>query len=585
MKKIQSFSSKLMVLFSLSIILPITIMILVLCVYFTNILSNQNILQFKNTLSSVSSNINTYIDDLKRLTLTPYMYKEISLFMESINNGSYEKNITEIDRFIKSKNYSSTLNKIINQSREDILGITFIPYSNQSKGFLVSKYYDTLNQVDIPYSYNPWLSNALHVDGDTYFTPVHSYKYTKSGSEYQIFSVMRVIKNLDTNKVIGTIKIDVKATTIKNIISSVNISDNSIFILMDQNSQIIHSVNFPSNKDVSDIVFSNKNLSKDYNIVSTPIESSNWILLYLGSKKDLYSEVDFVFKVTLIISLLCIIVAIIFFRINSNKMIKSITNITSTMKKVRDGDLSVRCITLENDELKFISDALNKMIVNLDNHIKNEYSSLIAVKNAEYLALQSQINPHFLCNILNGFVALNRIGEKQLLEDSIIQLSSLYRYTCSNTNVATLKDEFDFIERYLTLQKLRFDDMIDFKISLDERIANIDIPKLILQPLVENSIKHGIKNYNEPIFITIIALLDTTSSDVETLKIIISDNGAGFIKEKYSSKNSTGLNNVKERVEFFKTGANFTISGIENEGTDCYIEIPIGGGLNENTNS
>ncbi len=345
--------------------------------------------------------------------------------MEYINNGYYENTENDIDRYIQSKNYSSTLNKLINQSRSDILGITFIPFKDISKGYLVSKYYDTLSTVNIPTSYTKWLDNSLLANGDTYFTPVHSAKYNNSSNTYDVFSIMRVIKNLDTDTIIGVIKIDAKESTINNIISSINISDNSTLMLMDQDQQVIHCVNPLVEMNPQ----SNIERNNSYNIVSTSIDTSNWSLLYLGSKKDLYNQVNFVFLFIVFIIIIFLLIALMFFRITSNKMIKSITNITSTMKKVRNGDLSARCIIEENTELRFISEALNEMILDLDSYIKNEYSSLIAVKNAEYLALQSQINPHFLCNILNGFVALNRIGEKKLLEDSIIQLSSLYRYT------------------------------------------------------------------------------------------------------------------------------------------------------------
>lgn len=581
MYKIQSFSSKLMLLFSLSLILPLIIMSLLLSNYFTKILSEQNIIQFTNTLSSVSNNINTYLDDLKRLTLSPYMYKEISAFMEYINNGYYENTENDIDRYIQSKNYSSTLNKLINQSRSDILGITFIPFKDISKGYLVSKYYDTLSTVNIPTSYTKWLDNSLLANGDTYFTPVHSAKYNNSSNTYDVFSIMRVIKNLDTDTIIGVIKIDAKESTINNIISSINISDNSTLMLMDQDQQVIHCVNPLVEMNPQ----SNIERNNSYNIVSTSIDTSNWSLLYLGSKKDLYNQVNFVFLFIVFIIIIFLLIALMFFRINSNKMIKSITNITSTMKKVRNGDLSARCIIEENTELRFISEALNEMILDLDSYIKNEYSSLIAVKNAEYLALQSQINPHFLCNILNGFVALNRIGEKKLLEDSIIQLSSLYRYTCNNSKTSTLGDEILFLEKYLNLQKLRFDDMIEFTINKNDMTKDIELPKLLLQPLVENSIKHGLNDSLDTISIEVSSRIDNYDELNPKLIITIVDNGIGFNTSQAANPNSTGLKNIKERIEYFRCGSKFNIESEINKGTKCYIEIPTRRDSNENINS
>lgn len=580
MKKLNSFSSKLMLLFTFSIIIPSIIMTFLLCNYFFNTISKQNIQQFENTLDSLSNNINTYSNDLKRLTLTPYLYNDIFKFMEYLNKNNSEIPNNTIDIYKMTKNYSSTINKLINHSREDILAITFIPYDNSKIGYTVSKYYDTLNKFSISDETLTFVKKTISSSGDAYFTPVHTTSYNSGGNEYKVFSLMRTVKNLDNNKIIGVIKVDAKESTLKEIISSINVSSNSKLLLLDESKQIIYSSTYlkNSNDDYSKNGQPSSYIEKDsnlYNIVSKNIQSNNWQLLYLGSKADLYSGISVIFLLTFLIVLFFFITTLIIFKINSKKMVLSVKSIISTMEKLEIGDLSARCEVNSNSEFKYIADSLNKMAHKLNLHIENEYKAIINQKNAEYLALQTQINPHFLCNILNDFIALNRLNEKKLLEDSLIQLSKIYRYTCKNSNIATLEEEFLFIEQYLNLQLIRFDDLLKFKIDLDTSTKSILLPKLILQPLVENSIKHGIGITDIPLLIEVASKIEKSIPESPKLILTIIDNGPGFNTDSLLSNNSTGLNNVRERLKYYNKDSIFKINSSPNKGTTCYIEIPL----------
>lgn len=573
MKKLVSFSSRLMTIFSLSILIPIIFIAFLCCNYFYKILSKQNLEQFDNTLNVVSKNISTYLDDIKRLTLSPYVYDDIFKFLTTINKFEHSGSniINNLDMYKSAQNYSSTINKIINHSRKDILAITFIPYNNTQKGYLVSKYYDTLNTIDIPQYYDDWINSALLYNGENYFTPIHIVSYYGNDNEYKVFSLIRVIKNINTNKPIGFIKVDAKEDTIKQIISSIKITNNSIILINDKNNNLIYSRNYNTNTSHNEIDFSL------YNLISKPIEESDWTLCFFSSKKDLYKNIKLIFLIMsfCILSFFCI--AFILFRITSNKIIESIKNITLTMAKVEMGDFSARSNISEQTELKYVSDSLNKMIMKLDLYIKNEYKAIIKQKNAEYLALQAQINPHFLCNTLNGFIALNRIGDKKLLETSLLQLSELYRYTCQNSNLSQVKYEFEFLQKYLNLQVLRFDDRLSFKLKLNGDCENINIPKLILQPLVENSIKHGLA-YTDEILIEVSAeIYNINEANNNILLLIVKDNGCGFDIANMDFNKSVGISNIKERILLYEPNSSFVLDSTQNKGTVCRIEIPIRG--------
>jgi sensor histidine kinase YesM len=199
-----------------------------------------------------------------------------------------------------------------------------------------------------------------------------------------------------------------------------------------------------------------------------------------------------------------------------------------------------------------------------------QYTELIERREAEYQALQSQVHPHFLYNVLAGFVGLNRLGDRKTLERSILALKEMLRYTIEHQEWTTVEEEFQFIRRYCDLQKLRFRERLDFTLSYDEDAAPCHIPKLLLQPLVENAVIHGIEPLDRTGHLQVHAGLK--SSDFgRILCLTVSDDGVGFEPGPIGKQAHIGLYNVKERVALaFEKGA-FRIASRPGEGTQIEI--------------
>ena len=204
------------------------------------------------------------------------------------------------------------------------------------------------------------------------------------------------------------------------------------------------------------------------------------------------------------------------------------------MQEVAKGDLNTSVpdtVLLKNDsfnteEFSLIAENLNEMIQKLQLYIDRSYKYEISRQEAEYRALQSQINPHFLYNTLNCFISMNRLGMKKELEDSIIQLTRIFRYTCNNAKLTTVKEEFAFCTQYCQLLKMRYDERLTFHCQVEEEAAGISIPRLLIQPLVENAIYHGIRNVRRMGHIRITGRLEE-----EQVILAVEDNGKGFPQE------------------------------------------------------
>ena len=244
------------------------------------------------------------------------------------------------------------------------------------------------------------------------------------------------------------------------------------------------------------------------------------------------------------------------------------------VKQLEKGDLKSSINIEGRDEISKLAKALDNMAYRLDDLIDREYKAALSKRNAEFNALQSQISPHFLYNTLNGFLGLNRL-KQETLEKSIIALTSLLRYTLDQKDLTTVSEELLFLERYCSIQKLRFEDRLEYNICCDSVVAIYKIPKLILQPLIENSIIHGVEPLDRVGTIQVIAGL-TCDSGVPYLQISITDNGAGFNHESLSEDEDAGvgLANVKERLSLLFPESIFLVSSKPGEGTQVIIKIP-----------
>ncbi len=206
----------------------------------------------------------------------------------------------------------------------------------------------------------------------------------------------------------------------------------------------------------------------------------------------------------------------------------------------------------------------------IDNYLK--YNELIGKREAEYQALQSQVQPHFLYNVLAGLIGLNRMGDSKALESSILALKDMLRYTIEHQEWTTLAEEFQFLDRYCDLQKLRFRDRLVFNLRYDEETARCRIPKLLLQPLVENAIIHGIEPMDREGHLDVTAGFNRAAAD-PILQICVRDDGIGFEPRPAENGTHIGLSNVRERLSLAFARASLKIVSSPERGTRVDIEI------------
>lgn len=334
----------------------------------------------------------------------------------------------------------------------------------------------------------------------------------------------------------------------------------------------------------------------NYIVAGATIFSKDIVVAQLINRNSVLKDAIFWGDISIRIGLIMMVASITLACCLSYKMSYGIDNLLDEIKRVHKGDFSDTPTYNSNDEIGLLSDTFHKMTAELDTLINKTFRLKISEREAHIKILQSQISPHFLYNALDS-INWNLI-EKEDYETSeiLVALSSMLRYSIDyKKNIVTLNEEFMQVENYLKIQKSRFDDRFDYTIDLDKSIKSILVPKMILQPIVENAISHGLEDCQNG-KLTISAKINSNF-----LFITIHDTGKGIppkklqnllelINQKEQINDSDdfhiGLANVNHRLKYIhgkNSGVN--IESIENEFTRITLKIELGDESNDYINS
>src|SRR5690606_17073401 len=226
--------------------------------------------------------------------------------------------------------------------------------------------------------------------------------------------------------------------------------------------------------------------------VAVAIPSVDWQLVYQVSRSEARASAALLVGLGVVAALAISAAAYAIYRRESRSVVRGTTDILRTLRTMRAGDLSKKSTVTSDDWLGTIAESVNHLGSELSSQIDREYKAVIDRQNAEYRALQAQISPHFLYTVFNDFMAMNRLGQRERLEESILRMTRLLRYSCSTAEMATVGQEVDFAREYLYLRQIQLDERLSYEIEIDERCREMTMPRLIIQPLVENAIKHGL---------------------------------------------------------------------------------------------
>lgn len=522
------------------------------------------------------------------------LQNELNIHSEVIFN--IEKILEEQDRISNSViNGINTQDELINEI--NILNnYSFEEYLN----YKLDKYSVYNKQIDLKYLIDTILSNkkdALAVvinDKNKEFRSELVLNYTKwYEKKYQNNNTLRVISKpiIDKNFLytLGYMDIYFDLSDIKNLLKNSKVR--GILALLDENNNILYS---SDNDKVLNYIKENKtllnksniyknNIYKNESLVSVRVDTqSNFKYLSIIELKDL-NIFNVKFKI-FSLSLFCVIIILIITYIIISEYSFKLKRLVSYIKRIEDGDLDARLnIEKEDDELDMIAIKIDHMSESLKYNINKNYISEVKQKQAELSALQAQIKPHFLYNMLEVIRMCSLSKGNVDVADMIYSLAGMFRYsTYNNGSMVSINQEIKYCKMYLDLCCKRYRGIFKYKINISEDIKEYIVPKFILQPIVENSINHGIKKDLDNNLIEI-----NIKEKDKNLEISIDDNGLGISKENLEKINenlkknlqkteSIGLMNINNRIKLkFGEDYGIYISSELNNGTTVKIKLPI----------
>ena len=412
-----------------------------------------------------------------------------------------------------------------------------------------------------------------------------------------VLSISKAILDDETGEVLGVILIDISLKKFEEIIKGNYIGEKGFFYIVDKNNDIVYSPVNPIiyrikrnllNEKSDSIV---KTINDEYfKIMYNTSDKTEWKTIGVFSLKDILSDVTEMKNISMIIIIITLFLAIFSAIIFTNSIVRPIKELNGLMKRAELGDLDLQFDEKQcKDEFGQLGHSFNHMIKEIKELIDMVYKEQRSKRKAEIKILQAQIKPHFLYNTLDtiGWMAED-YGAKDIVE-VVGALTKVFRIGLNKgREVIKVSEEIEHINSYMIIQKVRYEDKLDYDINYDENLKNVPMLKLTTQPIVENAIYHGIKQKRGKGNISI----NFINVD-DNIVIKISDNGAGIDEDKLKEINSMlendninsitsetgsgyGIYNVNSRIKL-TYGNQYGLSYFSeiNNGTIVEITIPI----------
>ena len=505
---------------------------------------------------------------------------------------------------------SDNLDQLLVQIENTSLSISYNNYiqnalENLSNGQSISRVdsYQLEKNMILTYDYASMRNNTLfrvpaRLDPDTEdlfypasdLTDISSITW-RSDTGQQIIQMIRPIESTRNFHHMGTLYISLYSSYIDNLVKNIHFDEKGFALILDSKNQPINikevDPSFLTDLDPfltgTNGCFNRKIGSVDYEYFYTTSPKTGWKSLGIISVSDLHAQVrKLALSVITGVLLVSAVAIFISYRL-SRSFAEKIHTVTAAMKKASEGDFSVNLAEgISKNEFNDLNTGFNHMIQKINSLIQTVYKAELLRKEAEYASLQAQTNPHFLYNTLDTICWQAKLAGNDAIFDTTYSLASLLRASMGNTDpYITVSQELSYIRDYIQIQKARFRDKIQANIAVEPALMPVMVPKLILQPIVENAFIHGLEEKNGNGTIKISGILN---DEEETVLFMIHDNGVGMTRAQIEkaldpppgTKGSFGLSSVHKRLQLlYGTDFGLKILSDPGKGTTIIIRMPL----------
>ena len=578
---IGKFSSIQSVIFATVAVLVLSAVVIVtgVSMKFTNTSIFENSSEYTHTIiQQMNQNIDSYIDYMENIAYLISSNEDVQdyLFDEKIDNEGRYRILNQLQTIL--------------DSRSDIRNVGIISKNGR---MLINDGSKSVNQ-DLDLNTQEWYATALEKPNGPILTSSHV-QHIISGERPWVITLSRGIRDRSgSGEKEGVFFIDLNYSAISELCDQSTVGTKGYAFILDAKGNIVYhpqqqqlynelqteNISLIMDTDEDTVLTGTGNDGKLYSISRS--EKTGWTVVDCTNVKELLSKSRQAQSVYVLTAIILVIVALLFSRFMARSITLPIQKLRDSMKKVQEGDFGVSDVVVDSkNEIGSLTKSFDVMTHRIHELMEQNVHEQEEKRKSELKALQSQINPHFLYNTLDSIIWMAEGKKNEEVVLMTASLARLLRQSISNEDeVVPIANEVEYARGYLTIQKMRYKDKLEFQIEVDSSILYIPLIKLVLQPIIENAIYHGLK-YKESKGLLIVkgfmkdgnAVLqvidDGVGMDEETLAHIYDKH-----KVNYHS-NGVGVYNVQKRLKlYYGEDYGITYTSELGKGTTATITIP-----------
>ncbi|PLS14799.1 sensor histidine kinase [Bacillus sp. M6-12] len=593
-----SIRKKLIILLMAVTVLPFGSAIAITYYYTTESLKDRFVSSNQDVVENGKEDISAYLKEVSEMTTILYRYTPLMNVFRVGVSSDLRDNQQEINRILvylyNTRPEIEQMHLYIHKGKDSYTNYHSTP---SGRGYYKNIYAH-------PYYRKLSMSNEF-----TVIEPTHEiYSYNNLSvipdtGRKNVISFHHVIRDIPSATPLAFFSIDINFSQLNAIANRLYRKDVEDFYIMNEDDLIVYSSDesLIGKKNQQDWFQKVKHSSGINKSMEWEDDEFSGVIVhdkFSGALEDWYvvkrTPYDFLYQsaretayINILIGLVTIVIVVIATMAASFKFTAPIKVLIANMKRVEKGELKADFDSLGNDEFGELGRHFKMMIATINDLIQKEYKLEIENKSSQLRVLQSQVNPHFLYNALQsiGTLALQHNAGK--VYTLLTSLSKIMRYSMNmQDDIVSFSDELKHVQSYLVLQKQRFDERFEYEIEIENRLEKIMVPKMILQPIVENSFKHGFDQKDGRAFI----LISASMKENGMVSITVQDNGKGVNEDRLRSilqevnegspkkeiqREAIGLKNITDRLEiYYSNQASVTIESEEDKGFTVSIEIP-----------
>lgn len=582
--KFKSIQSTMLVSFSALMVLAMLVFMVIAMRYTSGAIYENSINYMSQIIQQVNYDIDTYIEYMENISSVIAKSSDVPRYL-------FDQNQTEAEREAEKERILTQFQTIM-ESRDDIYNVAAVAKNGR---YIINQGDDELTgYVDIESL--DWYQAAMESKSGIAVSSSHVQNAIQSSYKW-VITLSRALVNNQTGEREGLFFVDLNYSAISDLCNNNSIEEKGYIFVLDAEGNIVYhpkqqlmygglkTENIDAIMECREdsLIIDEGGDSKLYTMSKS--KRTGWTVVGAVYTSELLKNNEQAQMWYLLVASILLLAVIGISSIISREITKPIRSLRDSMRKVQNGQFDTHVEVITENEIGSLGRSFNLMTSEIQALMEQNVYEQKQKRKSELKALQAQINPHFLYNTLDSIIWMSEAGENDEVVEMTSALARLLRQSISNDKEEVeLEKEIEYVKNYLTIQKMRYKDKLEFFIYVDPRVAHVPIIKLVLQPLVENAIYHGIK-YKETK-----GNLKIYARPVDgRVEIVVADDGIGMDEDvmehifdehrKEQKRNGVGVPNVQKRLKL-QYGSEYGIryESVKGAGTKAVITIPVDGG-------